>query len=95
MKHLQDNFRKRGFDYELIYRSDVASMYKQSVNGVFVAYEVFLKKISKESVAFGRVFEESESFPTDEAFGKWVWSISDFEKAKNMFNELTLKGVNK
>ena len=46
-----------------------------------VRYEVFLKRVTKPHPKDTGMFDKTESFPHDEAFGKWAWSCRTVEQA--------------
>jgi hypothetical protein len=56
-------------------------------------YEVFKKKISKESTGILNGvevhFEERVTYPSSKAFGVWAWAFSNYNKALEKFNEIT------
>jgi hypothetical protein len=87
MKPLPIQFDGRGsvrgyiFTQELI--TDKAYLYKVERNGS-IHWEVFKKR---ENTRFGNI-----SYPSDEAFGKWAWTYSSFERAKIKFDELNGEG---
>jgi hypothetical protein len=86
MKELAEVINRNGFVYKQIKRGDRAAIYSQiisdeEIRGNFEAFEVFKIKIGKAKVVFGVELPEKEKFPSDEDFGKWAWSYTDYSKA--------------
>jgi len=73
MKELDKEIKKRGFCYIQRFADTSGYVYEQSLNGVTVGFEAFLRK---ENTQFNCV-----SFPGDNAFGVWAWSTKTFERA--------------
>ena len=95
MKELADVINRNGYIYKQLKRTDKAAMYSQSVadkaddpESSFEAFEVFKIKIGKAKVVFGVELPEKEKFPSDEDFGKWAWTYTDYEKAIDRFNKI-------
>ena len=79
MKELSPTINKRGFLYRQEFASDKGYIYSQTLNGVLLGYEVFLRK---ENTHFNCV-----SFPGDNAFGVWAWTTKTLERAKQKLTE--------
>jgi len=92
MKELADVINRNGYIYKQLKRTDKAAMYSQSdaedPEADFKAFEVFKIKIGKAKVVFGVELPEKEKFPSDEDFGKWAWTYTDYEKAMDRFNKI-------
>jgi hypothetical protein len=88
MRILDNEIKKNGFDYVCILRGLKAFVYVQHQNGLPVAYEVFKRKINKDYEIAGVQIEGGESFPGNEAFGKWAWSYKTEADAINKFQDL-------
>lgn len=91
MKPLSETLRKNGFDYSLLLRGKKACVYIQRYDENIIYYEVFIIKIKPERTFKGRVIEEGEVFPHNEAFGLWAWTYRSYEKAYQKFLELENK----
>lgn len=91
MKLLSNEIHKNGYTYLQCFRGEKSAMYRQvdkeDPSKVY-AYEVFKLKINKGGERFGQVFDDSEAFPNDEAFGKWAWTYSTLTNAIEKFREL-------
>lgn len=85
MKVLQPSFIRKGFEHNLIERTDKAAIYSQSFDGKILAFEVFRVKILKPYTLAGIEFPESEPYPHDEAFGLWAWSVAVFSNQERAF----------
>ena len=92
MKELAEVINRNGYIYKQLKRTDKAAMYSQSDaedrEADFKAFEVFKIKIGKAKVVFGVELPEKEKFPSDEDFGKWAWTYTDYEKAIDRFNKI-------
>jgi hypothetical protein len=92
MKELADVINRNGYIYKQLKRTDKAAMYSQSdaedLEADFKAFEVFKIKIGKAKVVFGVELPEKEKFPSDEDFGKWAWTYTDYGKAMDRFNKI-------
>ena len=92
MKELADDINRNGYIYKQLKRTDKAALYSQSVaddrDSKFEAFEVFKIKIGKAKIVFGVELPEKEKFPSDEDFGKWAWTYTDYHKAIDRFNKI-------
>lgn len=92
MKELAEVINRNGYIYKQLKRTDKAAMYSQSdvedLEADFRAFEVFKIKIGKAKIVFGVELPEKEKFPSDEDFGKWAWTYTDYEKAIDRFNKI-------
>jgi hypothetical protein len=101
MKNLKEIIEKNGYTYKkvliknnekrkvAIYRQDLDLPEGQKT----VAFEVFIVKTTKageKRLPNGKIvrFEEAESFPSDESFGKHAWSYGTFDEAFDKMQEL-------
>lgn len=75
MKPLPKELKKKGFTYRQVVKTPKGYIYSQThPSGTLIGYEVFLHK---ENTRHNCV-----SFPGDNAFGVWAWSVRTLEKAK-------------
>lgn len=103
MKKLDSEFigkrEVKGFLFKKIKENDYVYMYEVYAKndlGSIVAkphYEVFEKKISKETKTkiggVDIVFPEQERYPTQADFGIWAFCISSYDKALIKFDDFT------
>ena len=84
MKELQENFEGtgevKGKSFKQLLRSKEAYLYECTGKNFNTHYEVFLRR---ENDRFNVV-----SYPKSNSFGKWAWTYSDFNKAKEKFNDI-------
>ena len=99
MKLLQDEFKKRGFNYQLIQKNDSAFLYSISEGKKLRGFEVFRKRISKASVSMYSdvevIREEQEAFPGNSDFGTWAWAYITMPFAMKKFESIKLVEVQK
>jgi hypothetical protein len=94
MKPLSLTLKKNGFEYVQLFRGSKSCIYEQRYSENIKYYEVFIIKINPERTFKGKIIEEREAFPNNEAFGAWAWSYLDYNKALKKFNELEKKSIN-
>lgn len=85
---LPKNVRKNGFDYVRHAKGDKTYIYKQWISPIHCAFEVFYIKVRPERLLRGKLIEAKETYPHNEAFGKWAWSFYDKEKAMEIQSQL-------
>ena len=73
MKDLDIEINRGGFIYKQVFKNDNGYIYSQERNGVMIGYESFLRM---ENTQYNCI-----SFPGNEAFGKWAWSVRTLEAA--------------
>ena len=74
----------KGFRFTQIKKNQYAFLYQvDNIDSKKVRYEVFKRKVNKQ---FGNV-----SYPRSKSFGLWAWSIFDYQKAIDKFDEITLR----
>jgi len=99
MKLLQDEFKKRGFNYQLIKKNDSAFLYSISEGKKLRGFEVFRKRISKASIALMNgvevIREEQEAFPCNNDFGTWAWAYITLPFAMKRFESIKLVELQK
>ena len=69
MRKLETTFSRKGIDYEMIDRSDKVGLFKLSLEGTHVGYEVAKIYHNEARTIAGVDIEEGESIPSDEMFG--------------------------
>lgn len=83
MRELKEQFLGRGqvkgFMFTQVEKSAFGYIY-EVFTGVNYHYEVFKRN---ENTHFNCV-----SYPTNKAFGRWAWTYSSLDKAKDKFNDL-------
>jgi hypothetical protein len=90
MVKLKSHYRKNGYDYYLVARTETVAVYRQADGERTVAYEVGHIKVQKEdaTMADGSVIPAGERFWSNEDFGSTAWSILTLELAMARFDEL-------
>lgn len=103
MKLLESEFtggrEVKGFSFKKIKENDYVYMYEVTAKydmgcpKTVPHYEVFERKVAKETKAkIGGVeitFPEQEKYPTQLNFGDWAFCISTYERAIAKFDKLT------
>ncbi len=85
------SFRKDGFSYSQIARSEKAAIYEQKdLDGDGVWYEVIKIRIKAKNEFKGLIYPRRETYPSKEEWGSKAWSPSNLENAKGIFFELVL-----
>lgn len=89
IKELKQEFIGRGSvhgrKFRLIERTHTAYLY--AVNGGDY-YEVFKKKICRNTAPWVLEYEYFVRYPSDEHFGLWAWTVNDYEMAIEKLNRL-------
>lgn len=75
MKKLPEVFKKSGFTFQQIERSDLVAIYKKTLNGRAVAFEVIKILVAPRVERWGKLFEEREVYPGTNSFGLLAWSV--------------------
>jgi hypothetical protein len=97
MDRLLANFKKNTYDYEFIESNNDAAIYKQSLNGKFVGYEVWKLRIAKkatESKLGIKVNIGDIIIPSNANWGSYGWTYKKIQDARNKFKEITDNGRN-
>jgi hypothetical protein len=81
----------KGFEYRRMKRGENAIIYEQRWNGILIAFEVFKIRSHDAFTLAGREIPAAESWPGDNAFGVWAWSVKTFKRALERFNHLEMK----
>lgn len=91
IKRIPESFMRRGIKYDRVETGDTYMIYRGELFGSYW-YEVFQKRISKpgkmsvidKASGESSVIElsASETFPSDESFGKWAFTLPDLESAR-------------
>jgi hypothetical protein len=91
MMKLKSHYRKNGYDYYLVARTETEAVYRQADGDRTVAYEVGHIKIQKEdtTMADGSVIPAGERFWSNEDIGRISWSYTNYERAGEKYRELT------
>jgi hypothetical protein len=69
-------------------RNGFKAMYEQTFEGNLIAFEVFKVKTRKESEVFGKIIPLREVFPSDESFGSTAWTLSNIDRANEVYDNL-------
>lgn len=88
MEKLKEQFRKHGYDYSMVNRSDIAAIFQQSDAGKVIAFEVIKVRISKACHTFGKDYPEREIYPGDNEWGLYGWTYKTLADAQARFNQL-------
>ena len=104
MKKLEEQFKRLGWDYNLVHRNDIYAVFRKDKKaiggcGSIVSYET-IKIQKRKDAEFTRAGEKcfipaQEGYPSDERWGSEGWSFSSAEKAIAKLNELTQNHINK
>lgn len=93
MKELRKQFRKKGTDFNHLYKDNNLVVYQLSRpyadgNGYSVWYEVFRYKTGGMNPINPNYDpnEIVERYPSDEDFGVWAWSCPNVESIKKVLN---------
>ena len=90
IRKLSTHFRKNGYDYELVSRTQKKAIFRQSFEGRGVAFEVIKIRVrgSRPNLFTGKIDPPTEVYPGSEQFGKIAWAIVDREKAMEKYKSL-------
>ena len=83
------DYTHKGFDYKLHKHKGVVGLYSQSLDGVFVGYEVVIARYVKERKVFNKVYPAHYHLPTDINWGRYGWTFKSSQRAEDKFKELT------
>jgi len=89
IQKLKEQFRKYGYDYEQVKRTQYAAIYSQSSENKLVSFEVHKIKIKKEGIVFGRWQPLREVYPHSEDFGSIAWTVPTIERATEIMQKIT------
>jgi len=83
MKQLPTNYRKNGYNHEVVYRENdlIISKMTSIESGRFLCYEVFKVKIQKPGDFFKTLTEEVEGTPSNEDWGNTGFSVHTLTEA--------------
>lgn len=92
MQQLPLSFKKPGYVYAQIQRSDKAAIYQQADDetGQVYGYEVMQIQIAKEAVVFGKQYPEREVMPSTAEWGSKAFTCWTLDRAKELFNQLNI-----
>jgi hypothetical protein len=93
MKTIPEVYRKNGYDYKLISRSDNVAIYEQTDNGKFIGYEVCRIKIALAGLVFGKWQDVREILPSSSEWGRNAYTVFTIEKAHIRASELEYKSL--
>lgn len=88
MRQLPLTKKHHGINYRLVRRGKIAGIYEQEVTPDISYYEVFVIRIKPSRIINGTFIEGTESFPSDEDFGKTPWSYRSWEEAERKYQTL-------
>ena len=96
MKELEKKFTGKGSvkDFEFVqeYADDYGYIYKVLDTYGKTWYEVFERRIVKalDTIIGGNEvhFDDRVLYPTDNSFGIWAWTFSNYQKAYDMLGEI-------
>lgn len=91
MEVLNKTVKRGAFTHHLIKRNKHVAMYDTCIDEEVIGYEVFLIKIQKPKIIFGREIAFKEKFPKNEDFGYSAYAPSTRERANEIYTELTIK----
>ena len=90
IRKLKTHFRKNGYDYELVSRTQKKAIFRQSYEGRTVAFEIIKIRVrgARPNLFTGNIDPPTEVYPGSEAWGTSAWSIVDEEKAMKKYKSL-------
>ena len=90
IKILPETIRKNGYTYVLLRRTTEKALYAQYHRNVLIAFETFKIKVqqSRFSTLLHTIQPPCERFPGNEDFGRTAWTITEYQKAVEKYNEL-------
>lgn len=89
IQKLPETFRKYGYDFKLVKRSEKAAIYSQAIKDVVFAYEVIkIRKLIRQMLPSGVTIPAKEAFPSTSDWGKHGWTVRTLERALAKFQEL-------
>lgn len=89
MNTLPNEFRKDGFDFNLVRRRGSIAIYsKTKPDHAEPSYEVGLIRSNPARIAFGKEFPASESWPSSEEWGIRAWTYGSLAGALHRFGML-------
>lgn len=99
---LEDEFvgigEVKGIIFKKKKKNEHAYIFELTDSGDNVYYEVFQRNIVPLCIDFEKkVFSETEfkeSYPKSNSFGNLAWTTKNYEKAIEIFNEITKKSIN-
>lgn len=80
MIQLKVNFKKKGVNYEQVYKDEKLVIYSTSLP----SYEVFCYRTHKPDIYHTDSYEQ---YPSDESFGAWAWSCSDVNSVNRIIKK--------
>ena len=102
VRPIPDTFKKNGYSYRLLRRSERVCIYEQwQGSGRLAAYEVMIIRIDRARKCRGRNFPETERLGSNEDWGKYGWTFSvgmhgpagALDLAVRRFDELQQRGA--
>ena len=89
MKKLETNFKKNGFDYELVKRNNVSAIFAQKSEGRVIAYETIRIKIWPDRKLNNRTLECGEYYPSTGSWGTDGFTYHFLHQAEKRFEKIT------
>lgn len=88
MEPLKDNYRRRGFDFDLVHRDGPVAMFLQRKKGREVAYEIGYVVKAKEYTMAGVTIPAHETIWGDESVGRTAWTLQGYDYALQRYKQL-------
>jgi hypothetical protein len=89
MKTIETEFDSYGFHFEQVFRKGNAAIYRQSMNGKTIAFEVVkIRKRAARRLPNGEIYPESEIYPSPAEWGKAAWTCVTLEMAFQKLNSV-------
>ena len=82
MKTLETSFRKYGYEFELVKRSNNAAIFAQKSEGAVIAHEVIVIQNFSIRTLFNRILEAGEYYPGTEKWGSDGFTCTSLAKAE-------------
>lgn len=83
MKQLSNNYRKNGYEFNIVQRNGDVAIYSQhsQETGQIIYYETFIVQKNKERTIAGKLIPSSESSPSNEQWGSEGYTTTNLESA--------------
>jgi len=83
-------FRKSGYDYNQVLRSENKALYTQSDGKHLIAYEVVkIRRVQDKYVEFwGKTIPAHEQYPGTGEWGLFGWTYKEYDNALKKYNLL-------
>lgn len=81
MKTLETTFKRQCFDYNMVFRNQVAAILEQKLEGEQIAYEVIRIQIYPDRKLNGTILAAGEYYPNSSQWGYEGWTKYTYTEA--------------